>query len=288
MTKNLFRDYYEDLQVSPNADVETIERVYRILAKRYHPDNNSHGDQDKFDIITKAYKTLSSPDQRAAYDATYENQKQQFYQTANQITATDGVDNDQFIRRYMLSILYIERRQDPENGSVGLWQLEKLLGWPEKVLEFHSWYLKQKGLIERTDSGGFAITAQGVDELERDGFILGKDRLLPETTEIEKEGEKLKLIESIHMDTIGKFEEAIKNLKKKVIKNPDNQIAWVFLAYLYRRLGQINAAEKAAKEVIRINPDFVISEFAETLQIKSDETRKRFQEHLEMCGLAVN
>jgi hypothetical protein len=61
----------------------------------------------------------------------------------------------------MLSILYIERRQDPENGSVGLWQLEKLLGWPEKTLEFHSWYVKHKGLIERTDSGGFAITGQG-------------------------------------------------------------------------------------------------------------------------------
>jgi hypothetical protein len=28
----------------------------------------------------------------------------------------------------MLSILYIERRQEPEYGSVGLWQLEKLLG----------------------------------------------------------------------------------------------------------------------------------------------------------------
>ena len=287
MSKNLFRDYYEDLQVSPNADQETIERVYRLLAKRYHPDNNSHGNQKKFDIVTTAYKTLSKPENRAAYDATYEDQKQQFYQTAAELNTSEGVENDHFIRRYILSILYIERRQDPENGSVGLWQLEKLLGWPEKVLEFHSWYLKQKGLIERTDSGGFAITVQGVDELERDGFILGKDRLLPETIEVEKEGEKLKLIESIHMDTIGKFEEAIGNLKKKVEKNPDNLIAWVFLAYLNRRLGRITVAEKAAKEVIRINPNFVISEFAKTLQIKSEETKKRFQKHLEMTGLTA-
>jgi len=34
MNENSFIDYYEDLQVSSNADIETIERVYRLLAKR--------------------------------------------------------------------------------------------------------------------------------------------------------------------------------------------------------------------------------------------------------------
>jgi curved DNA-binding protein CbpA len=37
-------DYYEILQVSPLADSETIERVFRHLAKRYHPDNQESGD----------------------------------------------------------------------------------------------------------------------------------------------------------------------------------------------------------------------------------------------------
>jgi curved DNA-binding protein len=32
-------DYYEFLQISPNADVDTIHRVYRFLAARFHPDN---------------------------------------------------------------------------------------------------------------------------------------------------------------------------------------------------------------------------------------------------------
>jgi curved DNA-binding protein CbpA len=36
---NTFTDYYENLQISPNADMEMIERVFRLLAKRYHPDN---------------------------------------------------------------------------------------------------------------------------------------------------------------------------------------------------------------------------------------------------------
>ena len=43
-----FVDYYEDLQISPNADLETIERVYRLLAKRYHPDNQATGSIEKF------------------------------------------------------------------------------------------------------------------------------------------------------------------------------------------------------------------------------------------------
>ena len=71
----VFEDLYEDLQVSPNADQETIERVYRLLAKRYHPDNNGSGSVEKFDIITKAYKLLSDPERRAAYDAAYEEKK---------------------------------------------------------------------------------------------------------------------------------------------------------------------------------------------------------------------
>ena len=34
MLQGSFLDLYEILQISPNADIETIERVYRLLAKR--------------------------------------------------------------------------------------------------------------------------------------------------------------------------------------------------------------------------------------------------------------
>ena len=47
MSENSLKGYYEDLQVSSNADIETIERVYRLLAKRYHPDNNGTGNAEK-------------------------------------------------------------------------------------------------------------------------------------------------------------------------------------------------------------------------------------------------
>ena len=60
-----FSDHYEALQLSPNADSETVDRVYRILAKRYHPDNQETGDAAKFGTIATAHRILSDPELRA-------------------------------------------------------------------------------------------------------------------------------------------------------------------------------------------------------------------------------
>lgn len=61
-------DCYEVLQLSPNADGETISRVYRLLAARYHPDNRETGDSEKFIRLSQAYQILSDPEKRARYD----------------------------------------------------------------------------------------------------------------------------------------------------------------------------------------------------------------------------
>ena len=47
-------DYYELLQISPNAEPETIHRVYRLLAQRFHPDNKETGDARRFRTIHDA------------------------------------------------------------------------------------------------------------------------------------------------------------------------------------------------------------------------------------------
>ena len=44
-------DYYEFLQISPHADVDTIHRVYRYLAARLHPDNPESGDAEMFRLL---------------------------------------------------------------------------------------------------------------------------------------------------------------------------------------------------------------------------------------------
>ena len=64
-------DYYEFLQISPNAQREIIQRVYQFLAGRYHPDNHETGDPEKFRLLNEAYKTLSNPEHRARYDARF-------------------------------------------------------------------------------------------------------------------------------------------------------------------------------------------------------------------------
>ena len=68
---------------------------------------------------------------------------------------------------------------DASSPGVGIMELERPLGCLEKHMEFHIWYLKQKSCIERTDTGGFAVTAKVVDSAIEQDILLRKDRLLP-------------------------------------------------------------------------------------------------------------
>ena len=68
-------DHYEVLQVSHRADLGTIQRVYRHLAKRYHPDNTESGDTELFQQLMESFEVLSNPERRAQYDVGYEAQQ---------------------------------------------------------------------------------------------------------------------------------------------------------------------------------------------------------------------
>jgi curved DNA-binding protein CbpA len=179
MSSNSLPDYYEELQVSPNADAETIERVFRLLAKRYHPDNQVTGHAEKFGRISTAFKVLSVDEKRASYDAGYEVMKAKKFKITEPVSPSSSFENDERLRNRILSLLYVERRNDASSSGVGIWRIEQLLGLPEKILGFHVWYMKEKGWIQRTDTGGYAITATGVDAVEESEILLSDDRLLP-------------------------------------------------------------------------------------------------------------
>ena len=179
MENGSFIDCYEILQVSPNADKETIERVYRLLARRYHPDNGRTGDAVKFDTLTKAYRVLSDPEKRAGYDAKYESTRADRWNHFINMSTSNGGDEDKKTYQGILSFLFTARKRDASRPGVGIVELERLLGVPEKHLEFHIWYLKEKGWIQRLDTGEFAITASGVDEVIENNLLLSKNRLLP-------------------------------------------------------------------------------------------------------------
>ncbi|RKF62989.1 hypothetical protein OnM2_028029 [Erysiphe neolycopersici] len=69
---DLFRDYYEDLELSPSSGSVEIKKQYKKLALLYHPDRNvgsSTSDTTKFQRIQAAYEILNDPLVRAKYDA---------------------------------------------------------------------------------------------------------------------------------------------------------------------------------------------------------------------------
>ena len=170
MTANQLADFYEILQLSPRADKDTIERVFRHLAKRYHPDNRDSGNSETFSGIAEAYRVLSDPEQRARYDIAYERLKAAQWRIFDQETTRSEVASDARIRNAILALTYAARRNDNANPGVGSLELEHILGCPESLMGFHLWYLREQGLIQRDHSGRFAITAAGVSQvLERGG-----------------------------------------------------------------------------------------------------------------------
>ena len=177
-----FRDLYEDLQLSPHASHETVERVYRLLAKRYHPDNQDTGDAQRFSEVHTAYEVLADPTKRAAYDVTYEQVRASTWRIFDQQSAGDDRENDRRVFQGILSLLYAARRKDPHRGGLGSVELEKTLGCPREHLDFPLWYLKARGWIEKLDSGHYAITVEGIDKVTTRDFEPSIDRMLPPAT----------------------------------------------------------------------------------------------------------
>ena len=161
-------DYYDLLQVSQTAEPETIHRVYRLLAQRYHPDNLSSGNGDRFRALHEAYSVLSDSESRARYDVSYTERKQQRWRLA---AASTKVENDheleQFIRLTVLDVLCAKRRDEPSQPGVQFSDLEALTGKPREHLEFTIWYLSQKRFVQRDDRSQLTITVDGVDYLEQ-------------------------------------------------------------------------------------------------------------------------
>lgn len=72
-----FRDYYEVLGVERGASPEEVQKAYRKLARKYHPDlNKTQEAEDRFKEINEANEVLSDPQKRNRYDALGANWKQ--------------------------------------------------------------------------------------------------------------------------------------------------------------------------------------------------------------------
>ena len=167
MAEQEFADYYEFLQISPNAEAETIQRVYRMLAARYHPDNPSTGDMNRFLELQKAIRILGDPQTRAEYDAQLNARQSHTLPIFEMKEFVVGIEAEANRRLGVLCLLYKRRRAQPDKPAMSLLEMEALTSFPREHLEFTLWYLREKSYVRRDEtSSDFMVTSEGVDYVE--------------------------------------------------------------------------------------------------------------------------
>lgn len=159
-------DYYEVLQISPRADIETIRRVYRMMASRLHPDNTETGNLERFLHLKKAFEVLNDPEQRALYDASHESLQDAPMPIFESRDFADGIEGEMNRRLGVLGLLYNKRRTDEAHPGVSVLELEKRMSFPREHLQFTIWYLKSKSYVTMEDNSDLILTADGVDYIE--------------------------------------------------------------------------------------------------------------------------
>lgn len=163
MPTNEFVDYYEVLQSSPRATMQTLESLFAHLARLYHPEVPLSGDKERFNQIAKAFETLRSPESRRTYDDQYA------AATGPDKTSSKNslsINSDSSERFELLKLFYAQRRENMKDPGLGSGGIADHFNNSSNVLEFHLWYLVEKGWLKRQDGGRLAISAEGIDKLE--------------------------------------------------------------------------------------------------------------------------
>jgi curved DNA-binding protein CbpA len=159
-------NYYEVLQISRGAEVETIHRVYRIMAARFHPDNPRTGNTETFLLLKRAYEVLVDPEQRAKYDHARQSEEEGPLPIFELQEFVFGLKGEVNRRLGVLALLYNRRRADQDNPGLSLLDLEKRMAFPREHLNFAMWYLRAKGYVSQQDNSDCGITAEGIDFIE--------------------------------------------------------------------------------------------------------------------------
>ena len=76
------------------------------------------------------------------------------------------IANDFAVRQRLLGLFYTTRRKNMKQPGLGITTMEEMMKMPAGSLEFHLWYICEKGWIQREVSGPWSITYAGVDEIE--------------------------------------------------------------------------------------------------------------------------
>ena len=159
-------DHYEVLQIGRNADAETIHRVYRIMAARFHPDNPRTGNTDTFLLLKRAYEVLVDPERRAKYDHQRQAEDEGPLPIFELQEFVHGLKGEMNRRLGVLALLYNRRRANEDSPGMSMLELEKRMAFPREHLNFALWYLRAKGFVTQQDNSDCGITAEGIDFIE--------------------------------------------------------------------------------------------------------------------------
>ena len=171
-------DHYQVLQVSRQADTDTIRRVFHILAQRYHPDNRETGNQEKFRQVVDAHAILCDPEKRAAHDVFLAGEDQGRFKIFDSLENSEGVQAEIRKREGILRLLYGKRLTDPHKPAMRAREFTEMLACPLEHLEFALWMLREQRLIIRSDNNHFEITWQGVQAFEAEQANYAKKSLI--------------------------------------------------------------------------------------------------------------
>ena len=77
------KNYYEILEIDKNASQEIIEKAYKVLVKKYHPDLQTSPEmklkyESKIKEINESYETLSDNSKKEIYDNSLKNSENDF------------------------------------------------------------------------------------------------------------------------------------------------------------------------------------------------------------------
>lgn len=164
-----FVDYYVILEVSPKCDAKVLEAAYRRLLKIYHPDHAETANETQFNEVVEAYRKLRNPEDRAKYDTLHKKHVRtediESHSFNEALIAENAALTDAEAHEKILRALYKYRRENAQDPGVVAFYIKEFLECTDEIFDFHVWYLKSKGFIERTEQGTLAITVLGVDQV---------------------------------------------------------------------------------------------------------------------------
>lgn len=130
------KNYYDILQVNRNASPEIIEKAYKTLAKKYHPDLQSEENKKQSEEILKeineAYETLSNIEKKQAYDASLDEEEKQSTNPMNESANTPPRSENQWHDNHQQEILRQQQYQKEKQYQEQL-RLEQELAYQQQL-----------------------------------------------------------------------------------------------------------------------------------------------------------